>query len=145
MNDLLQNHMGPSSASSAAERSGSGQLPPSGGSSSALVTEDGIPVTPRAGATANQAAGGGVVVGGTASTASSAASPIPFDSMCIEMMQLSTVLLRYGPRELLKPHRQKLVSLSWKYTKVSCFLTRELCFISQLSFLPVFAFFRTKT
>lgn len=100
-----------------------GKTPPSaavtaaGGTSSALVAaEEAYPSTPRL--------GGNLLAGGEAAAApvaaappASAAVPPQCDSLGIEMMQLSTELLKRVP-ELLAPHRLKLLTLTWKYTKV---------------------------
>ena len=64
--------------------------------------------------------------GAAGASASASASPgtvPPLDSLGIEMIQLSTELLKWAS-ELLEPHRLKLLTLSWKYTKVLGYVQR---------------------
>ena len=87
---------------------------------SAASSDEPYPSTPRMGGGAQST--GEAVPAATAAAAGASASAYPgtvppLDSLGIEMIQLSTELLKWAS-ELLAPHRLKLLTLSWKYTKV---------------------------
>ena len=72
---------------------------------------------------AGPAAATAAAAGASASASASTGTVPPLDSLGIEMIQLSTELLKWAS-ELLAPHRLKLLTLSWKYTKVWGYVQR---------------------